>query len=116
MTIEPEECREPTIFNSLPVCIFVGIFLFIALLYRQIDMALLGFVILFVVSAAKTWSSMSLYRVRCTISVDKQRAFLGDTLVLEKNLENDENYMDVLNSTFDSHGDVDLDFDSKEGT
>jgi uncharacterized protein (DUF58 family) len=88
MTIELEECREPTIFNSLLVCIFVGIFLFIALLYRQTDLALLAFLILLVVSAAKIWSSMSLYRVRCTISVDKQRAFPGETLVLETNVEN----------------------------
>ena len=88
MTIEPEECREPTIFNSLPVFIFVGIFLFIALLYRQTDLALLAFLILLVVSTAKTWSSMSLYRVRCTISIDKQRVFPGETLVLETNLEN----------------------------
>jgi hypothetical protein len=76
------------IFNSLLVCIFVGIFLFIALLYRQTDLALLTFLILLVVSAAKTWSSMSLYRVRCKISVDKQRAFPGETLVLKTNLEN----------------------------
>ncbi len=88
MTIELEECREPTIFNSLLVCIFVGIFLFIALLYRQTDLALLAFLILLVVSTAKIWSSMSLYRVRCTISVDKQRAFPGETLVLETNVEN----------------------------
>jgi uncharacterized protein (DUF58 family) len=88
MTNALEENREPTIFNSLPVCIFVGIFLFIALLYRQTDLALLAFLILLVVSAAKAWSSMSLYRVSCTISVNKQRAFPGETLVLETSVEN----------------------------
>jgi uncharacterized protein (DUF58 family) len=88
MTIELEENREPTLFNSLLVCFFVGIFLFIALLYRQNDLALLAFLILLVVSAAKTWSSMSLYRVRCTISIDKQRAFPGETLVLATSVEN----------------------------
>ena len=65
MTIELEENREPTIFNSLLACIFVGICFFSALLYRQTDLALLAFLILLVVSAAKIWSSMSLYRVRC---------------------------------------------------
>jgi len=88
MTIELEESREPTIFNSLLAYIFVGIFLFIALIYRQTDLALLAFLILLVVSAAKTWSSMSLYRVSCTISVNKQRAFPGETLVLETSVEN----------------------------
>ena len=88
MSIELEESREPTIFNSLLACIFVGIFLFIALLYRQTDLALLAILILLVVSAAKTWSSMSLYRVSCTISVNKQRAFPGETLVLETSVDN----------------------------
>ena len=88
MTTELEECREPTIFNSPLICIFVGISLFIALLYRQTDLALLAFLILLVVSTAKTWSSMSLYRVRWTISVNKQRVFPGETLLLEANVEN----------------------------
>ena len=88
MTIELEENREPTIFNSFLACIFVGILFFIALLYRQTDLALLAFLILLVVSAAKIWSSLSLYRVRCTISVNKQRAFPGETLVLETSVEN----------------------------
>jgi len=88
MTIELEENREPTIFNSLLACIFVGIFFFIALLYRQTDLALLAFLILLVVSAAKIWSSLSLYRVRCTIRVNKQRAFPGERLVLETRVEN----------------------------
>ena len=88
MTIELEESREPTIFNSLLICIFVGIFLFIALLYRQTDLALLAFLILLVVGAAKTWSSMSLFRIRCAVSVNKQRAFPGETLVLKTNVEN----------------------------
>jgi len=48
MTIELEENREPTIFNSLLACIFVGIFFFIALLYRQTDLALLAFLILLI--------------------------------------------------------------------
>ena len=88
MTMELEESREPTIFNSLPACIFVGICFFSALLYRQTDLALLAFLILLVVSAAKIWSSMSLYRVRCKISVNKQRMFPGETLVLETSVEN----------------------------
>jgi uncharacterized protein (DUF58 family) len=88
MTFALEENREPTIFNSLLVRIFVGIFLFIALLYRQTDLALLTFLILLVMSAARIWSSLSLYRVRCTINVNKQRVFSGETFVLETRVEN----------------------------
>ena len=88
MTIELEENREPTIFNSFPACIFVGIFFFIALLYRQTDLTLLTFLILLVVSAARIWSSLSLYRVRCTINVNKKRVFPGETLVLDTRVEN----------------------------
>ena len=88
MTLEIEEYREPTLFNSLPICIFVGVFLFIALLYRQGELALLAFLILLVVSATKTWSSMSLYRLRCTIRINKQRVFPGEAFVLETNVEN----------------------------
>ena len=88
MTLELEESREPTIFNSLLIRFFVGIFLFIALLYRQTDLALLTFLILLVVSAAKIWSRISPYRVTYTISVDKQRAFPAETVVVETNIEN----------------------------
>ena len=41
MTVDQQENREPTIFNSLFVLLFVSIFLFIALVYRQTDLSLL---------------------------------------------------------------------------
>ena len=64
MTIEEQEYREPTIFNSLFVLFFVGIFLFIALIYRQNELSLLAILILIVVGGAKAWSGMSASRIR----------------------------------------------------
>ena len=88
MTIELEEDREPTIFSSLLVRFFVGVFLFIALLYRQNELSLLAFLILLVMAAAKIWSRISHYRMTYTINADKQRVFPGETLALETIVEN----------------------------
>ena len=88
MAIELEENREATIFKAPLVYLFVGVFLFIALLYRQTDLALLTFLILGVITAAKIWSIMSHYRLGYAVSIDKQRAFPGETLALETIVEN----------------------------
>jgi uncharacterized protein (DUF58 family) len=88
MTIELEESREPTIFNSLLMCFFVGIFLFIALLYRQSELSLLAFLILLVMTATKLWSGMSRYRVAVKINVDRQRVFPDETFTIETMVEN----------------------------
>jgi uncharacterized protein (DUF58 family) len=88
MTIELEESREPTIFNSLLMCFFVGIFLFIALLHRQSELSLLAFLILLVMAATKLWSSMSHYRVAVKINVDKQRVFPDEIFTIETIVEN----------------------------
>jgi uncharacterized protein (DUF58 family) len=88
MAIELEENRVSTIFKAPLVYLFIGVFLFIALLYRQNDLALLTFLILGVVTAAKIWSIMSHYRLRYAIRVDKQRAFPGETLAVETFVEN----------------------------
>jgi uncharacterized protein (DUF58 family) len=83
VAIEFQENRAPTIFNSPLICFFVGIFLFIALLYRQNDLSLLAILVLLVMSAAKAWSSVSLARVTCTFRVNKKRVFPGETLSLQ---------------------------------
>ena len=88
MSIELEENREATVFKAPLVYLFVGVFLFIALLYRQTDLALLTFLILGVITAAKIWSIMSHYRLGYAVSIDKQRAFPGETLALETIVEN----------------------------
>jgi uncharacterized protein (DUF58 family) len=88
MATEFQENRAPTIFNSPLICLFVGIFLFIALLYRQSELSLLAILVLLVMSGAKAWSIMSLARVSCTIRVNKKRVFPGEKLSLETIVEN----------------------------
>lgn len=88
MTVDHQESREPTIFNSVLMIFFVGIFLFIALLYRQNDLALLAILILVVVSGAKAWSIMSLGRIRWDSTTDTQRVFPGDAVTLSTRVEN----------------------------
>jgi len=88
MTVDHQESREPTIFNSLLMIFFVGIFLFIALLYCQNDLALLAILILVVVSGTKAWSIMSLGRIRCDSTTDTERVFPGDSVTLSTTVEN----------------------------
>ncbi len=88
MKAEQPESREPTIFNSLFVLFFVGIFLFIALLYRQNDLSLLAVLILMVVGGAKAWTHMSATRIRWDSAMDNQRVFPGESITLTTTIEN----------------------------
>jgi uncharacterized protein (DUF58 family) len=88
MNAEHQESREPTIFNSLFVLLFVGIFLFIALVYRQNDLSLLAILILAVMGGTKAWSIMSPARVRCDSAIDTRRVFPGETVSLATTVEN----------------------------
>lgn len=74
--------REPTIFTSRLICMMVAILLFIALLYRQSDLALLTLLILLLMASSKIWSWMSIAKVSCSMCTDKQRLFPGEKLSL----------------------------------
>jgi uncharacterized protein (DUF58 family) len=88
MTVEQPESREPTIFNSLFVLLLVGIFLFVALLYRQDDLSLLAILILVVVGGAKAWTAMSATRIRWDSAIDNDRVFPGESITLATTVEN----------------------------
>ena len=88
MTVEEQESREPTIFNSLFMLFFVSIFLFIALLYRQNELSLLSILILIVVGGAKAWTGMSATRIRWDSAIDNQRVFPGECVTLATTVEN----------------------------
>jgi uncharacterized protein (DUF58 family) len=88
MNVEQQENREPTIFNSLFVLFFVGIFLFIALLYRQNDFALLAVLTLMVVGGARAWTHLSATRIRWDSAMDNQRVFPGESITLTTTVEN----------------------------
>jgi len=80
--------REPTIFNSLLILFFVGITLFIALLYRQHDLSLLALLVLFVMAGSKVWSVLSLGGVICETKAKQERAFAGETIALATTVAN----------------------------
>jgi uncharacterized protein (DUF58 family) len=88
METEHHQTREPTIFNSPLVCFLVTILLFIALLFRQKDLSLLGILILLVMGGSKVWSTINFYRISCVYHVDKKRVFPGETVSMESTIEN----------------------------
>ena len=88
MEIEARQIKEPTIFNSLLVCFFVAILLFVALLFRQKDLSLLAILILLVMSGSKIWSTLNFYRISCHCRADKKRVFPGETVSMVATLEN----------------------------
>jgi uncharacterized protein (DUF58 family) len=82
MEIDQDLQAEPTIFTSRLTCVLVAILLFIALLYRQNDLALLTLLILLLMASCKIWSRISLAKVSCSIRADKQRLFPGEKFSL----------------------------------
>ena len=88
MIDEPQESREPTIFNSLLMLFFVSVFLFIALIYRQNSLTLLTILVLVVVGGARAWSSMSMNRLRYYSAVGTRRVFPGESVALSTTVEN----------------------------
>ncbi len=88
MVTEYDQIKEPTIFNSLVVCFFVTILLFIALLFRQKELSLLALLILLVMGGSKAWSSLNFFRISCDYHADKKRVFPGETISMESTIEN----------------------------
>jgi len=88
MQTEQDLQREPTIFSSRLISLLVAILLFIALLYRQNDLALLTLLILLLMISSKIWSRMSLAKVVCAIHPDKERLFPDESLSISTTIEN----------------------------
>ena len=88
MATEQDQIKEPTIFNSLLVCFFVMILLFIALLFRQRDLSLLTLLILLVMGGSKVWSGLNFHRISCAYHADKRRIFPGETISMVSTIEN----------------------------
>jgi len=88
MQTEQELQREPTIFTSRLINMLVAILLFIALLYRQNDLALLTLLILLLMGSSKVWSRISHAKVSCTIHADRERLFPGELLSVLTTIEN----------------------------
>jgi uncharacterized protein (DUF58 family) len=66
----------------------VGLFFFLALIYRQRDLALLSLLVLIAVGGLKLWSWLSFLRIECQIRTDKQKIFAGERLLCKISAEN----------------------------
>ena len=82
------EDRLPSLFIIPLVRLFVAILLFIALLYRQPELSVLAIVVLGLVSGLKVWSRYALSGLFVRGTVDRERAFPGETVVLGLEVEN----------------------------
>lgn len=88
MTADSHGDRQPTLFNSPLILFFVGIFLFLALLYRQIDLSLLSILVFIVIGGTNVWGRLSPARIRFFATVDTMRLFPGEVVTLSTTVEN----------------------------
>jgi uncharacterized protein (DUF58 family) len=82
------ERRVSSLFIIPLVLAFVGVLLFIALLYGQRDLVALSLMLFGVVVGAKLWTRWSLARIECHVGIDRRRVFPGEKLILRVTAEN----------------------------
>ena len=88
MVMESQESRVPTVFIIPLMQFFVGVFLFVALLHNNRDLAVLAILVLGIMGGVRLWSRMSLSGIKCYSMVDKGKVFPGEMLTLHVRLEN----------------------------
>jgi uncharacterized protein (DUF58 family) len=86
--MEAWEERQPSLFIFPLVLVVVGLFLFIALLYNQRDLICLAMLVFVMVGGAKIWGRMSLSGVTYRATIDKIKAFPGENITLNIDVEN----------------------------
>lgn len=74
-------------FTSLPLC-FVGLLLFIALVYRRFDLAGLSLLVLCVSGGLRLWAGFSPSGIKWRESVERPRVFAGEKVGLSAQVEN----------------------------
>jgi uncharacterized protein (DUF58 family) len=86
--METPERSLPSVF-TVPLTEFVvGICLFIALLYGQRELTLLGLLVLGITIGTRQWSRLCLSGIRCSVTVDKHKLFPGESFALRVSAEN----------------------------
>jgi uncharacterized protein (DUF58 family) len=80
--------RVPSLFSTSMILFFVGIFFFIALLNKQRDLIILSLLVFTMAGGLKLWTRFSSTGLRCTLALERNRVFAGDTLVLKAHAEN----------------------------
>ena len=86
--MELQEQRVSSIFIIPLMQFFIGLLLFIALLHGQRDLTILGLLLIGLAIGARLWSRLSLSGIKSYSTVDKQRVFPGETLILDVRAEN----------------------------
>ena len=82
--------RVPSLFATSVILFFVGIFFFIALLTGQRDLIILSLLVFAMTGGLKLWTRFSPARLRCTLALEKNKVFAGDTLLLKAHAENNK--------------------------
>ena len=70
------------------ILFFVGIFFFIALLNGQRDLIILSLLVFAMTGGLKLWTRFSPARMQCTLALENNKVFAGDTLLLKAHAEN----------------------------
>jgi uncharacterized protein (DUF58 family) len=78
----------PSLFIVPLTELMVGICVFIALLYGQRELTLLGLLVLGITMGARQWSRLGLSRIRSAVTADKHKLFPGESFVLSVSAEN----------------------------
>ena len=86
--MEAQESRLPTILIIPLIQFFVGVLLFIALLHKQRDLAVLALLVFGITGGGRLWSRMSLSGIKYNSMVDKGKVFPGEVLSLRIRVEN----------------------------
>lgn len=85
-----EARRVPSLYLTNLILVFVGAFLFAALLNARRDLAIASILIFAMVAGAKLWARWSLSSVRCRMAVDRERLFPGEKLRLSVDVGNEK--------------------------
>jgi uncharacterized protein (DUF58 family) len=80
--------RVPSLFATSVILFFVGVFFFIALLNGQRDLIILSLLVFAMTGGLKLWARLSPARMLCNLTLEKNRVFAGDTLLLRARAEN----------------------------
>jgi uncharacterized protein (DUF58 family) len=82
------EERAPSFFSIPLVLVFVGLVCFGALLGRQRELTVLSFLVLGLMGAARLWGGFAPRRMTCDLSVQENKLFPGESVVLNVTVKN----------------------------
>jgi uncharacterized protein (DUF58 family) len=82
------EQRIPSFFSNPVILFIVGLLCFGALLGHQRELAVLAFLVGWLMGTTRLWSHFAPNRVTCELSVDRCRVFPDESLILQAIVEN----------------------------